>query len=152
MKVQKNKDAGAEPSFMDYRLAAINGEVYLNINSYTVIVSKLMIKSKDFGKNDELDATTANNSEETFNVKPLYRGEKLEITFLHHFNNIRCGGERGKIYALFTNPNVTHPDEPDSMYAEININPYHKEHDARYDNETQGQGKVCNDKSENTLR
>jgi hypothetical protein len=122
MKLQKEgRHAGVEPSFMDYRLAVLNGEVYLNINTDTVIIAKLMIRSKDFAKDDQGFTTQS-----VFNVKPLYGGEKLDITLLHQFNTIWSGGQRGKNYALFTIPNATHPDAPDSIYAEIYINPYHK--------------------------
>jgi len=123
MKLQREgKNSAVEPTFMDYRLSILNGDVYLNINSDTVIITKLMIRSKDFAKEDDQSFTTQG----VFNVKPLYGGEKLDITILHQFNTIWSGGHRGKNFALFTIPNATHPYAPDSIYAEININPYHK--------------------------
>mmetsp|Transcript_34072 Transcript_34072/g.69537 ORF Transcript_34072/g.69537 Transcript_34072/m.69537 type:complete len:861 (-) Transcript_34072:776-3358(-) len=126
MKMQKtNGHFGVEPSFMDYRLATLNGEVYLNINTDTVIITKLMIRSKDFVKYDRRYYSQI-KTKRMFNVKPLYGGEKLDITLLHQFNTIWSGGSRGKNYALFTVPNATHPNAPDSIYAEINVNPYHK--------------------------
>ena len=56
----------------------------------------------------------------------VYGEDNLEVTLLHQFNTIWSGGERGKNVALFSVPNRTHPHEPDSVYAEVDINPYHK--------------------------
>ena len=56
----------------------------------------------------------------------MYGADNLEVTLLHQFNAIWSGGERGKNYALFAVPNSTHPYEPDSVYAEVDINPFHR--------------------------
>ena len=119
---RKHRNSGTKsPAFMDYRLAVLNGEVYLNINADIVIITKLEIRSRDFVEHDE--RIKRNNK---INIKPLYGGEKLEITLCHQFNTIWSGGHSGKNYALFTVPNATQSEGPDSIYAEINISPYHK--------------------------
>ena len=49
----------------------------------------------------------------------------MQVTLMRQFNTIWSGGIGGKNYALFGIPNVTHPEAPDSIYAEIDIFPHH---------------------------
>ena len=79
--------------------------------------SREAVRSKEHGKKEK---------EGQFRLDVVYGDDNLEVTMLHQFNTIWSGGERGKNYALFSVPNITHPYAPDSVYAEVNINPYHK--------------------------
>ena len=118
-----------EPAFVDYRLFTLNDELYLHINSDTVILTKLKLRSKGIGDpNEKDDSTLKNKGEKQYKLKNLYGGDRLEVTLLHQFNTIWGEGRKkifGKNYALFSIPNATHPTAPDSIYAEISIHPEH---------------------------
>mmetsp|Transcript_29944 Transcript_29944/g.63501 ORF Transcript_29944/g.63501 Transcript_29944/m.63501 type:complete len:483 (-) Transcript_29944:258-1706(-) len=124
LEAKRNNYMG-EPAFVDYRLFTMNDEIYLHINSDTVILTKLKLRSK--GKDD----TTEKNKkggERQFKLKNLYGGDQLEVTMLHQFNTIWGEGKKsvfGKNYALFSLPNLTHPGAPDSIYAEMSVFPEH---------------------------
>mmetsp|Transcript_3526 Transcript_3526/g.8994 ORF Transcript_3526/g.8994 Transcript_3526/m.8994 type:complete len:836 (-) Transcript_3526:1456-3963(-) len=107
-----------EPTFMDYRLFTLNDELYLHANADVTVVTKLDLRSK-------MHSRKAKKKVE-FKLDVLYGENNLEVTMLHQFNTIWSGGDRGKNFALFSVPNITHPDEPDSTYAEVHINPYHE--------------------------
>ena len=107
-----------EPTFMDYRLFTLNDELYLHANADVTVVTKLDLRSKEFGRK-------AQKGE--FKIDIVYGQNNLEMILLHQFNAIWSGGDRGKNFALFSIPNSTHPNEPDSTYAEVEINnPYHQ--------------------------
>jgi len=106
-----------EPTFMDYRLFTLNDELYLHANADITVVTKLDVRSKDY---------SIKETEGRFKLDKMYGADNLEVTLLHQFNAIWSGGERGKNFALFAVPNSTHPYEPDSVYAEVDINPYHR--------------------------
>lgn len=106
-----------EPTFMDYRLFTLNEAIYLHANADVTVVTKLDLRSKEHGLKEEKGQFKLNN---------VYGGDNLEVTMLHQFNTIWSGGERGKNYALFAVPNRTHPYAPDSVYAEVDINPVHR--------------------------
>ncbi|KAL9182590.1 hypothetical protein ACHAXT_013242 [Thalassiosira profunda] len=117
-----------EPTFMDYRLFTLNGAIYLHANADVTVVTKLDIRSKEHSRNAEkIDCTKFNFKDHgECKLDVVYGEDNLEVTMLHQFNTIWSGGERGKNFALFAVPNQTHPHEPDSIYAEVDINPYHK--------------------------
>jgi len=106
-----------EPTFMDYRLFTLNEQVYLHANADVTVVTKLDLRMKEYARKPR---------EGQFELDNVYGGDNLVITMLHQFNTIWSGGDRGKNFALFSVPNSTHPNAPDSVYAEVNINPYHK--------------------------
>lgn len=122
-------------TFMDYRLFVLNNEIHLHVNADTVIVAKLELKAKGFGSDE--NESTANGASPPFEskedrmdrpykLKNLFGGDLLQVTLSHQFNTLWSGGIYGKNYALFSVPNATHPGEPDSIYAEIDITPHHK--------------------------
>jgi len=126
------------PTFMDYRIFVLNNEIYLHVNANTVIVNRLMLRGKGFGDDDDAaylrttdtcakvaSENTDLNWETPCRLDNLYGGDNLQIGLMRQFNTIWSGGLRGKNYALFGVPNATHPDEPDSMYAELDIFPHH---------------------------
>jgi hypothetical protein len=116
-----------EPAFVDYRLFTLNDEIYLHINSDTVILTKLKLRSKGMMKDDDEDANNKKR-ERQFKLKNLYGGDQLEVTLVHQFNTIWGEGKEsifGKNYALFSLPNATHPGAPDSIYAEMSVFPEH---------------------------
>ncbi|KAL7532299.1 hypothetical protein ACHAXR_004549 [Thalassiosira sp. AJA248-18] len=125
---KQNRKMG-EPAFVDYRLFTLNNEMYLHINSDTVIITKLRLRAKgiDGSKGgDPMEKTDLN--EKQFKLKNLYGGNQLEVTLLHQFNTIWGEGKRsvfGKNYALFSIPNGTHPTEPGAVYAEMSTFPEH---------------------------
>eukprot|EP00584_Thalassiosira_punctigera_P021091 CAMPEP_0172549560 /NCGR_PEP_ID=MMETSP1067-20121228/18592_1 /TAXON_ID=265564 ORGANISM="Thalassiosira punctigera, Strain Tpunct2005C2" /NCGR_SAMPLE_ID=MMETSP1067 /ASSEMBLY_ACC=CAM_ASM_000444 /LENGTH=841 /DNA_ID=CAMNT_0013336953 /DNA_START=508 /DNA_END=3033 /DNA_ORIENTATION=- len=106
-----------EPTFMDYRLFTLNENLYLHANADVTVVTQLDLRSQEHGVKAKKDQ---------FLLDVVYGEKNLEVTMLHQFNTIWSGGERGKNFALFSVPNITHPDEPDSVYAEVDINPYHR--------------------------
>ncbi|KAL9185668.1 hypothetical protein ACHAXT_003445 [Thalassiosira profunda] len=117
-----------EPPFVDYRLFTMNDEVYLHVNSDTVILTKLRLTAKGMGK--DLDELEAQHEElKPFKkLKNLYGGDQLEVAMVHQFNTVWGEGKGsifGKNYALFTLPNATHPREPDAIYAEMSVYPEH---------------------------
>ena len=133
----------ADPTFMDYRLFLLNNEIYLHANADTVVISKLRLRAKGYYGNDD-----GNNNSETEDIvmktcdevakeageegswetpcqlNNKYGGDKLQVTLMRQFNTIWSGGMHGKNYALFALPNTTHPNSPDSMYAELDIFPH----------------------------
>ncbi|KAL7533111.1 hypothetical protein ACHAXR_005048 [Thalassiosira sp. AJA248-18] len=124
------------PTFMDYRIFILNNEIYLHINADTVIVNRLSLRAKGFGDDDAYARDTGTcyhaasvageegNWEQPCRLENLYGGDNLQVTLMRQFNTIWSGGVYGKNYALFGIPNVTHPDAPDSIYAEIDIFPH----------------------------
>jgi hypothetical protein len=108
-----------EPTFMDYRLFTLNDAIYLHTNADVTVVTKLDIRDKKHTRGKW-------NKKEEFKLDIVYGEDNLEVTMLHQFNTIWSGGERGKNFALFAIPNATHPWAPDSIYAEVEINPYHQ--------------------------
>mmetsp|Transcript_7088 Transcript_7088/g.16422 ORF Transcript_7088/g.16422 Transcript_7088/m.16422 type:complete len:836 (-) Transcript_7088:61-2568(-) len=128
-----------EPTFMDYRLFTLNGEVYLHANADITVVTKLDIMSKE-----HFDKKTANNGkyckkengtwwrgdkngdESPCTIDVVHGEDNLVVRMKHNFNAIWSGGDRGKNFALFSVPNATHPDELESTYAEVDINPIHR--------------------------
>jgi len=124
----------ASPTFMDYRLFMLNDEIYLHINADTVIVSRLELRSKAYHDDEEDIDKCVNVAKEAGELgwfeKPcrldnLYGGDNLQVTLMRQFNTIWSGGVYGKNYALFGIPNSTHPNEPDAVYAELDIFPHH---------------------------
>mmetsp|Transcript_23252 Transcript_23252/g.56090 ORF Transcript_23252/g.56090 Transcript_23252/m.56090 type:complete len:328 (-) Transcript_23252:12-995(-) len=64
------------------------------------------------------------NWEKPCRLDNLYGGDNLQVSMMRQFNTIWSGGAFGKNYALFGVPNATHPESPDSMYAELDIFPH----------------------------
>lgn len=102
---------------MDYRLFTLNDAIYLHANADVTVVTKLDIRSFKHSRKAQ---------QGEYKLDVIYGENKLEVTMLNMFNTIWSGGDRGKNFALFSVPNATHPDEPDSTYAEIDINPYYQ--------------------------
>ncbi|KAL9184487.1 hypothetical protein ACHAXT_012457 [Thalassiosira profunda] len=125
------------PTFMDYRIFVLNDEIYLHANMETVVVNRLSLRAKGFGDDAAYEkdvGTCADVAKEAGKMgtweKPcrldtIYGGDKLQVGLARQFNTIWSGGIGGKNYALFGVPNATHPDSPDSIYAEIDIFPHH---------------------------
>ncbi|KAL7473418.1 hypothetical protein ACHAXS_013872 [Conticribra weissflogii] len=122
------------PTFMDYRLFVLNGELYLHANVDTVAVSKLDLRARGFGDSDGDNKSQSippvgwqgnERFDRPYKLQNLYGGDLLEVTLQHQFITIWSGGHRGKNFALFSIPNATHPGSPDSIYVEINITPEH---------------------------
>jgi len=122
------------PTFMDYRLFVLNGDLYLHANVDTVAVSKLDLRAKGFGDGDGNNESRSippvrkhgnENFDRPYKLRNLYGGDLLEVTLQRQFITIWSGGHGGKNFALFSVPNVTHPVSPDSVYVEINITPEH---------------------------
>ena len=123
------------PTFMDYRIFVLNGGIYLHANADTVVVTQLNLNTK--GSNDEktimyCDSIYMNGNpvlpeemDEPCKMKSLFGGDKLEVAINSQFRTIWSGGAYGKNYALFSIPNSTHSNAPDSVYAEIDIFPHH---------------------------
>ena len=135
----KREHVMTEPAFVDFRLFTLNDELYLHINSDTVILTRLRLRSKTIMKekgmiieDDTDDSGTIQDFErdkKPFKLKNLYGGDTFEVTLLHQFNTIWGEGKEsihGKNYALYSIPNTTHPSEPDSIYAEMSVYPEHK--------------------------
>ena len=117
---------------MDYRLFTLNNALYLHINSDTVMLTKLKLRSKDMkSKADEeeealLAKKKKRGEDDPIKLTNLYGGDKLEVTLMHQFNTIWGEGKEsifGKNYALFALPN---PGSPDSVYAEMSVYPTHR--------------------------
>ena len=117
-----------EPTFSDYRLFLLNGELYLNINSDTVVLTKLRLSAKGFGSLED-EADVDKDGERPIKLKNLYGRDQLEVTLLHQFNSIwgrqvEGSGERwsnfDKNYALFSRPDRM------EIYAEITVSPEHR--------------------------
>ncbi|KAL7531744.1 hypothetical protein ACHAXR_009828 [Thalassiosira sp. AJA248-18] len=106
-----------EPTFMDYRLFTLNDKLYLHANADVTVVTQLDIRSR---------AHKRKATKGEFKLDVVYGDDRLSVIMLHDFNTIWSGGDRGKNFALFSVPNSTHPSEPDSIYAEVEINPYHQ--------------------------
>jgi len=125
------------PVFMDYRLFVLNDEIYLHANADTVVVSRLSLGAGGLG--DIIDDNTrscADIAKEAVKeqrwgwdvpcrLSNLYGHGGLRVTLMRQFNTVWSGGHAGKNYALFSLPNVTRPDAPGPVYAEINILPRH---------------------------
>jgi len=120
-----------EPAFVDFRLFNLNNDLYLHVNSDTVIMTKLKLRAKDMipESDKENDALLEKQQKEKqIKLKNLYGGDQLQVTMRHQFNTIWGEDKRsifGKNYALFSLPNTTHPNEPDSIYAEMSVFPEH---------------------------
>lgn len=130
----KRESLMGEPAFVDYRLFALNDGLYLHINSDTVLLTKLRLRSKgiDHYEDEEEDAAFKNlgKNDRPIRLRNLYGGDQFEVTLLHQFNTV--WGEPytkesifGKNYALFSLPNATHPQAPDTVYAELSVHPDH---------------------------
>lgn len=125
-----------EPAFVDYRLFTLNNEMYLHINSDTVIMTKLRLRSTEEGvlglRKDRPDPMEKINdrSEKQIVLKNLYGGDKLEVTLLHQFNTIWGEGRNaifGKNYAMFTLPGSGEGEgKDDRIYAEMSVYPTHQ--------------------------
>ena len=134
----------ADPTFMDYRVFILNKEIYLHANADTVVISKLRLRAKGYiddndnevahftGEEDivkpcdevSAEAGEEGNWEEPCLLDNTYGGDNLQVTLMRQFNTIWSGGIHGKNYALFGLPNSTHPDSPDSVFAELDIFPH----------------------------
>ena len=134
MDAKKGSGHMGEPAFVDYRLFALNGALYLHINADTVIVTQLRLRSKDMGEttttnaDHEEEAVLQNGGEKQYTLRNVYGGDRLQVTLLHQFNTIWGVGKHwsyGKNYALFAVPNATHPAAPDAVYAEMSVHPEH---------------------------
>lgn len=122
------------PTFMDYRLFVLNGHVYLHANAETVVVTQLNLSTKERDDHDEIlycdfiyeigKKIPPEVMDKPCRMKSLFGG-KLEVAIHSQFRTIWSGGKYGKNYALFSIPNSTHPDAPDTVYAEIDIFPHH---------------------------
>ena len=135
----KREHVMTEPAFVDFRLFMLNDELYLHINSDTVILTRLRLRSKTIMKEkgmiieDDTDVSGTiqdfERDKKPFKLKNLYGGDTFEVTLQHQFNTIWGQGKEsifGKNYALYSIPNMTHPSEPDSIYAEMSVYPEHK--------------------------
>ena len=137
-----NVGSALSPTFMDYRLFVFNGGIYLHANADTVVVTQLNLSTEGRGDHEGImycESIYENHNSEGFfktslpqeemdkpcKMKSLYGGEKLKVAINSQFRTIWSGGAYGKNYALFSIPNVTHPDAPDSVYAEIDLFPHH---------------------------
>jgi len=91
-----------------------------------VIMTRLILKAKGFGNDDEMhDKFTA--EDQAFKLNNLFGGDQLEVTLAHQFNTLWTDeGVHGKNFAIFSVPNTSHPDNPASIYAEIHITPNHQ--------------------------
>ena len=125
-----------EPAFVDFRLFNLHDELYLHVNSDTVILTKIELRSKsiatEMGVYDDTTTGTLNEfekDEKSFKLNNLYGGDDLEVTLVHQFNTIWGTGRDavyGKNYALFTLPHDTSNLEKDkAIYAEMSIYPTH---------------------------
>ena len=125
-----------KPAFVEFRLFALNDEMYLHVNSDTVIVTRLKLRSKDgavdpkaLKEEDKRDERVAKQRKETqFLLTNLYGGDWLEVTLARQFNTVWRKGRNaifGMNYALFSVPNATHPNAPDAVNAEMEIFPNH---------------------------
>ncbi|KAL3790815.1 hypothetical protein HJC23_004716 [Cyclotella cryptica] len=136
---EMKKAGDVSPTFMDYRIFLLNGEVYLHANADTTSVTKIKLRAKGFG--DDADSADNNTSAtkdpsddeagkpyRNFKLTNLYGGDLLQVSMEHQFNTLWSGGVNGKNYALFGIPNKTHPDAEDAVYAEIDIIPRHRVH------------------------
>mmetsp|Transcript_26614 Transcript_26614/g.48219 ORF Transcript_26614/g.48219 Transcript_26614/m.48219 type:complete len:473 (-) Transcript_26614:416-1834(-) len=126
----KRESFMGEPAFVDYRLFTLNDELYLHVNSDTVILTKLRLRSEGIGNpNDDMeDSILKKMGHKQIKLKNLYGGDQFKVTLLHQFNTIWGEGKKsgyGKNYALFSLPNATHPTAPDSVYAEMSVHPDH---------------------------
>lgn len=122
-----------------YRIFVLNNEIYLHANADTVVLNRIQLRAKNYGKeyvahientdkcfNVAKEAGEVGNWERPCRIDNLYGGDKLQVTLMRQFNTVWSGGIYGKNYALFGIPNTTHPNEPDSVYAEIDIFPTHR--------------------------
>lgn len=131
MKIQGD----VSPTFMDYRIFLLNGEVYLHANADTTSVTQLKLRAKGFGDGDAVDGATKDPSDDeegipyrNFKLANIFGGDRFEVYTQHQFNTIWSGGVIGKNYALFGVRNNTHSDAEDSVYAELDITPKHRVH------------------------
>jgi len=122
-----------EPALSDYRLFVLNGELYLNINADTVIVTRVKLLATEYvkhswfeGNADEVEPD--GDEEEQLELENLHGGDRLKVILLHQFNSIWGGGREhkkwknyDKNYALFSPPN-----NDGKVYAEVAIYPEHK--------------------------
>lgn len=134
------------PTFMDYRIFVLNGRIYLHANAETVSVTQLNLSMTGRGDHEKIEycdsiyksgepatATSSKNAKDITDeemdkpckLKSLFGGQKLQVAIGSQFRTIWSGGVTGKNYALFSIPNITHPNAPDSIYAEIDIFPHH---------------------------
>jgi hypothetical protein len=101
----------------------------------TVVVTKLNLSMKGSGDDERVTYCDSiyeigkiippEEMDKPCKMKSLYGGDKLEVAINSQFRTIWSGGAYGKNYALFSIPNITHSDAPDSVYAEIDIFPHH---------------------------
>lgn len=134
-RVVKRGSSDFSPTFMDYRIFLLNGQVYLHANADTTVVTKLKLKAKGYpdSSSDDTDDTNKDPSDDekgklyrNYKLQNLYGGDMLQVSVEHQFNTIWSGGLYGKNYALFGVPNKTHPEAEDAVYAEIDIAPVHR--------------------------
>jgi hypothetical protein len=133
-RVVKRGSSDFSPTFMDYRIFLLNGQVYLHANADTTVVTKLKLKAKGYDTYaTDADSTNKDPSDDekgkvyrNYKLQNLYGGDMLQVSVEHQFNTIWSGGLYGKNYALFGIPNKTHPDAEDAVYAEIDIAPDHR--------------------------
>jgi len=132
----KREHVMTEPAFVDFRLFNLHDELYLHINSDTVILTKIELRSKSIatqmGVYDDTTTGTLDEfekDEKSFKLHNLYGGDDLEVTLIHQFNTIWGIGRDavyGKNYALFTLPSdSTQPNQDKAIYAEMSIYPTH---------------------------
>ena len=126
-----------EPPFVDYRLFTLNDEIYLHINSDTVILTKMKLRSKGMEGSGETEGNKKRWTQKTRGWKEnfqdlkltnLYGGDQFEVSLAHQFNTIWGEGRHsvyGKNFALFTIPNAASPTLPHSVYAEMSVFPTH---------------------------
>ncbi len=113
-------------TFVDYRLFVLNGEIYLHVNADTVIMTRLILKAQGYGDDDKIRDKHI-IGDQPFKLNNLFGGDQLEVTLAHQFNTLWTDqGVHGKNFAIFTVPNATHPNDPSSIYAEIDITPLHQ--------------------------
>ena len=115
----------------------MNNEIYLHANADTVAINRISLKAKGYGDDEAYvknidtcfrvagEAGEQGNWDKPCRIDNLYGGDNLQVSLARQFNTIWSGGIYGKNYALFGIPNTTHPDAPDSVYAEIDIFPHH---------------------------
>lgn len=129
-----------EPAFSDYRLYALNGELYLHVNSDTVLITKIRLRAKGFGDDAgsgvaEKDALAGGDDhDKELRLNNLHGGDNLEVTLVHPFNSVwgRVNASKGekwsnfdKNYAIFSLPAGAGGGKPDEVYAEIAVHPEH---------------------------
>ena len=109
----KREHVMTEPAFVDFRLFNLHDELYLHINSDTVILTKITLRSKsianDMGVYDEHSNAEGilnefEKDEKSFKLHNLYGGDDLEVILQHQFNTIWGVGKSALV--LFYHVNV----------------------------------------------